>query len=140
MPDAPTNSYDEVPYESHPYLQTHPSRLAVIATLFGLDPPPVERCRVLELGAAAGGNLIPMAEALPNSEFLGLDLSARQTADGELMVRKLGLANLTLRHASITDVDESYGKFDYLICHGVFSWVPTAVREKILDICAKNLT
>src|SRR5439155_10600404 len=26
-----------------------------------------------------------------------------------------------------------------LICHGVFSWVPTAVREKILDICAKNL-
>ena len=32
-----SNTYDEVPYESHPYAQTHPSRLAV----FGLVVPPV---------------------------------------------------------------------------------------------------
>src|SRR4051812_23249973 len=57
----PGTSYDEVPYESHPYPQTHPSRLAAVATLFGLRPPPVETARVLELGCAAGGNLIPMA-------------------------------------------------------------------------------
>ena len=44
----PTTSYDEVPYESHPYPQTHPSRLAAVATLFGLRPPPVESARVLE--------------------------------------------------------------------------------------------
>jgi methyltransferase-like protein/2-polyprenyl-3-methyl-5-hydroxy-6-metoxy-1,4-benzoquinol methylase len=135
----PTNTYDEVPYESHPYAQSHPSRMAVIATLFGLSPPPVETCRVLELGAAAGGNLIPMAETLPGARFVGIDLSARQVADGEQLIRKLGLDNVSLRHASITEVDESYGKFDYVIAHGVFSWVPTEVREKMFDICAKNL-
>lgn len=137
---AAPNSYDEVPYESHPYVQTHPSRLAVVATLFGLTPPPVTRCRVLELGAASGGNLIPMAEGLPESWFVGIDLSARQISDGERLVHKLGLRNVTLRHASIMDVDESYGRFDYIIAHGVFSWVPSEVREKILAICASNLT
>ena len=78
----PSNTYDEMPYEGHAYAQTHPSRLAVVATLFGLSPPPVETCRVLELGSAAGGNLIPMAEGLPKATFVGIDLSARQVADG----------------------------------------------------------
>jgi methyltransferase-like protein len=134
------NSYDEVPYESHPYAQTHPSRLATIATLFGLTPPPVEKCRVLELGCAAGGNIVPMAELFPESRFVGVDLSGRQIADGERIVRAAGLSNVALRHASILDVDESYGPFDYVLCHGVFSWVPDAVRDKILDICSKHLT
>ncbi|HEV3386835.1 MAG TPA: class I SAM-dependent methyltransferase, partial [Gemmata sp.] len=134
------NSYDEVPYECHPYPQTHPSRLATIATLFGLSPPPVDNCRVLELGCAGGGNLIPMAEALPESSFVGVDLSLRQIGDGETIVRNLGLMNISLRHASIADVDESYGMFDYVICHGVFSWVPQSTQRKILDISAKCLT
>jgi SAM-dependent methyltransferase/methyltransferase-like protein len=134
-----SNTYDEVPYESHPYAQTHPSRLAVVARLFGLDPPPVETARVLELGAAAGGNLVPFAEAFPQSRCVGVDLSARQVADGAAFVGQLGLANVELRHASITDLDESSGTFDYVICHGVFSWVPTAVRDAILDVCARRL-
>ncbi len=152
MPDAPrlatptttttsaTNSYDEVPYESHPYTQTHPSRLASVARLFGLNPTPIEKCRVLELGCASGGNIIPMAEALPESHFVGIDGSGRQIADGERVLRATGLANVTLRHANILDVDDTYGPFDYIICHGVFSWVPDVVREKILAICAKHLT
>jgi methyltransferase-like protein/cyclopropane fatty-acyl-phospholipid synthase-like methyltransferase len=141
-PVAPTaaNSYDEVPYESHPFSQTHPSRLFVIGSLFGLRPVPVARCRVLELGCAAGGNLIPMADMFPDSQFVGLDLSKRQIEDGQKNVAELGLKNLTLRHASITDVDVGYGMFDYIICHGVFSWVPNHVQEKILDIFDKNLT
>ncbi len=134
-----SNSYDDLPYDSHPFSQTHPSRLATVATLFGLPSAPVEKCRVLELGCAAGGNIAPLAELYPESEFVGIDLSGRQVADGERIVKAAGLKNITLRHASITDVDESYGTFDYIICHGVFSWVPDDVRQKILSICSANL-
>lgn len=140
MSDTPaSNSYDDVPYDSFAYPQTHPSRLATVATLFGLAPPDVATCRVLELGCAAGGNLIPMAEALPGARFVGIDLSARQIADGEALVRKAGLTNVSLRHASITDIDESYGQFDYVLCHGVFSWVPPAVQEAVFEVCARRL-
>ncbi len=135
-----SNSYDDVPYDSFAYPQTHPSRLATIATLFGLTPPDVTRCRVLELGCAAGGNLIPVAEAFPDSWFVGVDLSGRQIADGEVALRKTGLTNVSLRHASISDIDETYGHFDFILCHGVFSWVPPEVQQKIFDVCAAHLT
>ncbi|MFN2536517.1 MAG: methyltransferase domain-containing protein, partial [Mycobacteriales bacterium] len=138
-PVVPTSTYDDVPYGVATHAATHPGRLAAIATLFGAGPPAVESARVLELGCALGGNIIPMAVAYPGSSYLGIDLSGRQIADGQRTVAQLGLTNIELRHASITDVDDSDGQFDYVICHGVYSWVPPEVQDKILDICARNL-
>src|SRR4029434_7471331 len=31
------------------------------------------------------------------------------------------------------------GFFDYILCHGVYSWVPPEVQDKILRICSKHL-
>jgi cyclopropane fatty-acyl-phospholipid synthase-like methyltransferase len=138
--DSPRpTSYDEVPYESHPQTQTHPARLAAVATLFGLRPAPVETARVLELGCAAGGNLVPVAEAFPNATCLGVDASERQVADGRRLVERLGLPNLTLRRADVLDLGPDLGTFDYVICHGVFSWVAPPVQDKILRVCAEHL-
>ena len=132
-------SYDEVPYESNPFPQTHPDRLAVMATLFGMKSKPINRCRVLELGCASGGNLIPMAVGLPGSSFVGVELSARQVADGQALIETVGLKNIELRQMSIMDVNKKFGEFDYIITHGVYSWVPDAVQEKIIEICGTNL-
>lgn len=137
--EAGPSSYDEVPYESHPFAETHPDRLATVAMLFGMRPRPIERCRVLELGCAAGGNLIPAAAQLSGSEFVGVDLSGEQVSDGQALIAALGLKNITLLHKSITDVDHSLGEFDYIICHGVYSWVPEAVQDKIMAICGQQL-
>ena len=139
MADPLRESYDEVPYESSPVPEAHPEVLAVTARLMGLHPPAVERCRVLELGCAAGGNLFPMALALPEARFVGVDLSPRQVADGQKVVDALGLSNLRLLAADLRDLDASFGTFDYILCHGVFSWVPGAVREKVLSVCRENL-
>lgn len=137
---APQTSYDVVPYGATVHPTTHPDRLASIATLFGAKPPPVETCRVLELGCARGGNLIPMAAAFPKATFVGIDLSRSQIDYGRRIVDQLGLSNIELKHASILDVDADYGEFDYVLCHGVFAWVPSDVQDKILSICADNLT
>lgn len=138
-PAADPNGYDEVPYTSQAFAQTHPDRLATLARLFGLDPPGLTRCRVLELGCAAGGNLIPMALALPQAQFVGVDLSLRQVQAGQAAIQALGLANVRIVHASILDIDAGWGEFDYLLCHGVFSWIPPAVQDKVLDLAARNL-
>ena len=135
----PTSSYDEVPYASHPYRKSHPDNLAVLARLFGMTPAPVPRCRVLELGCAAGGNLIPMAQGLPESRFIGVDLSQRQVAEGQAVIAALGLTNIELQHRDLLDLDAGDGSFDYILCHGVYSWVPTAVQRKILAVCREHL-
>ncbi len=139
MSEAQLASYEAMPYTSRPFATTHPDTLATVATLFGMHPAPPGRCRVLELGCALGGNLIPMALALPQSTFVGIDLSPSQIAEAQRLASALGLPNLTLRAASILDVDTSWGQFDYVICHGVYSWVPRAVQDKILAICRENL-
>lgn len=133
-------SYDVVPYTSYPYARTHPDRLETVGRLFGMEPAPAGACRVLELGCASGGNLVPMAEQLPGSEFVGLDLGARQLEDGRATVRALGLRNVELRHADILDVDASFGRFDYVICHGVYSWVEPRVQHAILRILVERLS
>jgi methyltransferase-like protein len=132
-------AYDEVPYPSIPKPESHPARLSTLAALHGLAPAPVERCRVLELACSDGGNIIPMAFSLPESQFVGVDLSARQIADGRLEIEELGLTNISLEHLSILDFDERFGLFDYIIAYGVFSWVDRTVQEKIFEICKKNL-
>jgi SAM-dependent methyltransferase len=132
-------SYDEVPYESHPFPESHPERLATIASLFSLKPPPIDRCRVLELGCASEGNLIPMAFNLPGSSFVRVELSTRQAAQGRQAIRELALGNVEIRQADILDIDGSWGQFDYVIAHGVFSWVPRPVQDKILQVCSANL-
>jgi methyltransferase-like protein/2-polyprenyl-3-methyl-5-hydroxy-6-metoxy-1,4-benzoquinol methylase len=139
--DAPTEaSYDEVPYPGGTYRATHPSHLAMVARLCGISPAPPARCRVLELGCSMGANIIPMAEDLPESQFVGIDLSAKQVKLGKEVVEQLHLKNIELRHCGINDVDESFGKFDYIICHGVYSWVPPEVQRGILDCGRKLLT
>ncbi|MDP6444847.1 MAG: class I SAM-dependent methyltransferase [Pirellulaceae bacterium] len=133
------NSYDAVPYPSYPYPQTHPDRLATIATLFGMQSPDVRTARVLEIGSAAGMNLLPMAEQLPDATFVGIDYSSRQVEEGQRAIDEIGLENAELRHVNILDVDESLGEFDYILCHGVYSWAPRDVQDKILEICQQNL-
>lgn len=133
------NSYDEVPYKSYPYRQTHPDRLATIATLFGMRPAPLAGCRVLELACASGGNLIPMAVQLPGARFLGIDLSACELAEGQATIAALDLTNIELRHADILSLGPELGEFDYILAHGVYSWIPDAVQAKLLEICRHHL-
>jgi len=133
------NPYDEIPYSNIPHPDSHPDHLATLGHLFGLSPAPVTRCRVLELGCAGGGNLIPMAFHLPGSEFLGVELSGRQVEIASKTIRDLHLPNVRVRQADILEIDRSWGYFDYIVCHGVYSWVPDEVRERILNISSANL-
>jgi SAM-dependent methyltransferase len=132
-------SYDQVRYPGRPLAQTHPDRLATTAGLFGLVAAPPDHCRVLELGCADGGNLIPMALCLSRSEFLGIDLAERAIARGRTVVSALGLRNLSLLQMDLMDAGRELGEFDYIIAHGVYSWTPPEVRDRLLNICATNL-
>ncbi|MFZ0007205.1 MAG: class I SAM-dependent methyltransferase [Steroidobacteraceae bacterium] len=136
---AGSTAYDAVRYPGKFYPQSSPERLATLATLYGLTPAAVAHCRVLELGCGDGGNLIPLAYHFPESRFLGVDLSAGAIERGRSVIAQLGLANIELRALDIAALPSDVGTFDYIISHGVLSWVPEPVRERMLEICAHQL-
>ncbi|MED5370040.1 MAG: class I SAM-dependent methyltransferase [Myxococcota bacterium] len=130
--------YDAVPYVGGTFQETHPDHLAALARLFGLNAPDPRKARILEIGCAHGANLIPMAWTLPDATLLGIDLSEVQIQDGNARVQDLGLLNLELRHQSVSDFDE--GPWDYILCHGVYSWVPPQVQQDILRVIREQLS
>jgi len=138
--DILRDEYNAAPYHSYPFGQTHPTHLHTLAKLFKLNPSAVENARILELGCAGGGNIIPVALQFPRAEVLGIDLAEKQIEDGVKQIEHLKLNNITLRQQSILDFEAREGKFDYIICHGVYSWVSEAVKDKILQICHEHLT
>ena len=94
---------------------------------------------MLELGCGDGGNLIPMALGLPGSSFVGIDTAARAIGRGQALARALELDNVTLEAGAIEDFAPAPGGFDYVIAHGVYSWVPAAVRDRLLAVCRAAL-
>ena len=133
-------SYDEAPYKSKTFYYTQPGRQQMVLKLLGFKTPDLEKARVLEIGCSFGGNIIPFALENPKAEVIGVDLSSVQIEEGNRIIKYLGLENIRLIHQNILDFDSSLGKFDYIICHGVFSWVNEEVQRGILNVIKDHLS
>jgi len=131
--------YDDFPYTSNAFAFTHPQHLAMIARLRGMVPARAERCRVLEIGTRQGGNLVPLAYALPGSAFVGLDRAAKQMPLAQARAAELGLTNVTWQCVDLLDAPADLGTFDYIVAHGFYSWVPEPVRRRLWDVCRRHL-
>jgi SAM-dependent methyltransferase len=131
--------YDRVAYPSQPIRQTHPERLAAAAVLLGAPHVPMARARVLEIGCGEGGNIIPLAAAYPDATVVGFDLASSAIAAGQRVVDQLGLGNIRLETLDILAAGPELGEFDYIIAHGVYSWVPAPVREALLRLIGERL-
>lgn len=133
------NPYDQVLYPTYPQAQTHPGRMAVAGRLLGMDPASLEHARVLEIGCGQGSNLIPIAFQWPGSQCVGLDLAELPIAAGRELIQKAGLNNIRMEAMDILEANGDLGEFDYIIAHGVYSWVPEPVRDKLLALCRECL-
>lgn len=136
---ADRTSYDEVIYDSQPRYPAHPDSMATMATLLGLQPVSPAKCNYLEIGCANGGHLLPLAEALPDSQFVGIDQSEKQLESPRRVAAALGLKNVRFEVADLRNYALPQGSFDYVSAHGVYSWVTPEVREKLLALVRRAL-
>ena len=133
-------SYDNFLYVSKAFSNTNINSLQARGRLYGLSPASLKGARVLELGSSCGGNIIPQALYYPETTFTGIDLSGVQIEHGKALIESIGLTNITLLEKNIMDIDDDFGTFNYIIVHGIWSWVPDMVKDKILSICNRNLS
>lgn len=133
------SSYDEVPYVSKSFYSTQPIKLKTNLKLLNFDAPEISTANVLEIGCSFGGNIIPFALSYPKATVTGLDLSKTQINEGKKIIQHLGINNIKLLHENILEY-ETDEIFDYIICHGVYSWVPTEVQKGILEFIKTHLS
>jgi SAM-dependent methyltransferase len=138
--DVIRERYEAVPYRHGAVPDSHPARIGAIARLLGISAAPPDRCRVLELGCGEGMNLLPLAERFPDSRFVGVDFSANQIATAESARAACGIGNARFENADLRAWKPQPGAFDYIIAHGVYSWVPADVRDRLLAICNEALS
>ena len=139
MSDPLSARYDAIPYRHGAILHSHPARLGVIARFFGMTAAAPDHCRVLELGCAEGMNLLPLAERLPRAEFTGVDSSEKQIATADATRIANGIANARFLRVDLREFEPEAGAFDYVIAHGVYSWVPDEVKDRLLAVCTRAL-
>jgi len=138
---AKTDPYDAIPYVGRPRPLAHPDDLATRAHLFGLTPPPVETARILEIGCADGANLHSIAASLPESVCVGIDRSANQVAAGEQLGKSAGLANVFLGELDFRELpDKPDEPYDYIIAHGVYSWVDAEAQTSLIQKIRSHLS
>jgi len=132
--------YDDLPYRSLPIEWTAPERLALASLLHGGPRPSLDGYRVLELGCGDGANILPLAYYRTHAKFVGVDGSQTAIATAEARRAELKLANLDLVHSNFLSADERLsGVFDFIIVHGIFSWVPEQTRDALFALCANRL-
>lgn len=133
-------AYDHLPYPDFVHSKTDPNNLAAIAKVMGLPARDPRDCRVLEIACGTGANLVAMASLYPDSKFVGFDLSATQVHRGLAMAQQLNLSNVTLTCDSIETFPVTDEGFDYVLAHGIYSWIPETVADRLLGLCRDALS
>ena len=137
--DVQQTIYSELGYKSMPFPYTTPATLEAYAALVGISAPNPTTARVLELGATYGGNIISQALFNPEATFVGIELSQEQVEKGNEVIANAGLTNVSLIQSDIASIGSEIGTFDYIIAHGVYSWVDDGVKDALLHLIDEHL-
>jgi ubiquinone/menaquinone biosynthesis C-methylase UbiE len=132
-------SYNKQPYRTFANRDSHPEKLATLARLMGVSAALPEEASVLEIGCGTGGNIIPMAERYPTARFVGIDISSGHIEVCQTMCRELKLDNVDFHCSDIAAFDGEPESFDYVICHGVYTWVPEQIQSAIMRVIGRVL-
>lgn len=132
------SAYDDLIFPSPPR-KSGPDLLSAVARMRGLQTADLTRCRVLEIGPGDGLSLVALGCAWPQARFVGVDSSLRSIEAAEETRRECGITNVEFQHRNLLDIGPEFGKFDYIIANGLYSWVPAPVRDHLLTICSQNL-
>ncbi len=108
-----------------------------------IEPPSIEgKFTYCELGFGKGTTLLSMAENFPDGEFYGIDFNPAHVKYGEYMAKKGNLTNIHFYNMPFSQAlkeKKQFPKFDYIIFHGVYSWVSSQVRKDMIKFCDKMI-
>lgn len=126
-------------YDFH--ASTSPSRISWLALLKGLKSEK-NNFRYLDLGCGQGVSLIHMAALHPDAQFVGVDFIPEHIAHGRDLAKRAGIQNILFIEGDFAELAKEahlLGEFDYVIAHGITTWVSPEVREALFKLSSSTL-
>lgn len=132
-------AYDAVAYPTAIVSHMAPDRIRAGGLLHGWSAPDPRAASVLEIGCGDGLNIIGMAQVSRGARHVGFDLADGPIQRGRALIEAAGLSNVTLEVGDILTWPRDGETFDYIVCHGVYAWVPEMVQRALLDLIGARL-
>ena len=128
-------------YPIHLQKEIQPIWLASATTFLGFESVNItEKFTYLELGCASGINLIISAINNPTGYFIGIDFNEEHIIKAKEIASSIGLLNIEFIHSDFKSFSQKTDLlFDFIICHGTWSWISPIHQRSILEIVAKFL-
>lgn len=131
----------DVQYTGHYYQFLAPAWLVYIAAINGYQVPRLdEPFAYCELGCGKGITSLLLAAMHPNADVHACDFNAEHIDYARKLQQDAGVGNVTYYAKSFAQMlDEPLPAFDFIVLHGVYSWVPEPVRAGIREFAQRRL-
>jgi SAM-dependent methyltransferase len=131
----------ELPYSVNHFPEMAPAHLNLALLQLGMAAPRIdEPFTYLELGFGQGLGLNMLAATHPQGRFFGNDFMPAHVLAAQKLATQAGLDNLHLFEDSFAQLlTRDLPPMDYIVLHGVYSWVNAENRTIIVALLRKLL-
>lgn len=135
----------DVAYPVHFHREVMPIWLVSTLQALGRCAPDIRKNYTwLELGCSSGLSVLMAAAANPLGHFIGVDFSAREIQKARRMAERARLRNVefvcqNLQEYAKQAASKMQPDCDFIVTHGVYSWISEANQQAVRHIVAKRL-
>jgi SAM-dependent methyltransferase len=143
-PPAPGYLAD-IPYPDHFFRETMPVWMSAILTALGRRTPDLTQAYTwLELGCGTGLGVAVAAATNPLGRFIGVDLNGEAIAQARELAREAGIGNARFHDMDFAQAlsaagDERLPPCDFIVAHGLYSWIAPDARAALWRVVAQKL-
>jgi SAM-dependent methyltransferase len=123
------------------FRELSPAWLNYVAALNGVPPRPLDApFRYLELGCGFGTSSVINAAVFPQASFDACDFNIEHVGGGRAFAAHLGVDNIRFHAMPFQQLPvRELGPYDFIVLHGVYSWVDAPTRAVLRQLIARLL-
>lgn len=134
----------DVTYTTHYYREITPVWLAMTCLLLGQRPPDLTKpFRYADLGCGNGFTALVVAATCPEAEVWAFDFNPAHIEWATRLAAEAELTNVRFVEASFAELaarpEAALPEFDFMVSHGVLSWISPENRRLLLDVLRQRL-
>jgi hypothetical protein len=133
----------DIDYTSGYYKELSPLAINFSLIVNMVDAPDISgEFTYCELGFGKGLSLLTMATNYPNGQFYGVDFNPSHVKYANYMAKMAGLSNVKFFNLSFEEAleqEDKFPSFDYIVFHGVYTWVRKKAQKQIIKFCDKKI-